>query len=148
MNFKNHRFMRFVGWRGDLADRYAPRTIASGATCFIPARAKQNAPALDQGVLADSSDLEQVPEELVVDLVVELDFLRFDESAQRARTTIRGGLFQVGITALHVFAEQRGDPLRFAEVVESVVNVVGQVALGLTQVLDLRGLTVEAGLED
>ena len=31
-----------------------------------------------------SSSLEQVPEELVVDLVVELDFRRFDEGSQGA----------------------------------------------------------------
>src|ERR1700675_4482663 len=83
--------LRVLSRRG----RDAPVTVGR-----LPALRKQNAPAFDRGVWQTSRDLEQVPQELVVDLVVELDFLRFDESAQRARTTIRGGLFQVGITAL------------------------------------------------
>jgi hypothetical protein len=46
-----------------------------------PFHTKQNAPAFDRDVFADSADLKEIPQELVVDLVVELDFLRFDESA-------------------------------------------------------------------
>ena len=80
--------------------------------------------------------------------MVELDFLRFDEGSEGAGATVGGGLFQVGITAFDVFSEQSVDPIGFAEVIERVVDVVGQVAFGLAQVLDLRGFAVEAGLED
>ncbi len=52
------------------------------------------------------SFLEQIPQELVVDLVVELHFLRLDESPQRARAAIGRSLFQVRIARLHVFAEK------------------------------------------
>src|SRR5450631_4246509 len=51
------------------------------------------------------SGLKQVPQELVVDLVVELDFLRFDEGSQGAGATIGGSLFQVRVAALDVFPE-------------------------------------------
>ena len=50
------------------------------------------------------SGLEQVPQELVVDLVVELYFRGFDEGSEGARATVGGGLFQVGVAAFYVFA--------------------------------------------
>ena len=55
--------------------------------------------------------LEQIPERLVVDRVVELHFGAFDDGAQFARAAVGGGLLQIGITALHVGAENLGNPL-------------------------------------
>ena len=44
-----------------------------------------------QGLIANKR-LEQIPQELVVDLVMELYLLRFDECSQRSRAAIRRGL--------------------------------------------------------
>ncbi len=49
--------------------------------------------------------LEQVPEGLVVDGVVELDFGAFDDGSKFARGAVGGGLLEVGVAALHVVAE-------------------------------------------
>ena len=98
--------------------------------------------------LQTSCSLEQVPEELVVDFVVELHFRRLHERAQQPRAAVGRGLLQVRVAALHILAEQLRGPLRFAEVRQRVVDVVRQVAFGLAQVLDLRGVAVEPGLED
>ncbi len=53
-------------------------------------------------------------EELVVDLVVVLHLRRLDKGAQQARATVRRGLFEVGVAALHVLAEQLGGPFGLA----------------------------------
>ena len=88
--------------------------------------------------------LEHIPEELVVDFVVVLHFRRLHERAQQPRAAVGRGLLQVRVAALHVLAEQLGGPLRLVEVRQRVVDVVRQVALGLAQVLDLRGVAVDA----
>ena len=59
-----------------------------------------------------SRGLEQIPERLVVDLVVELDFGALDDGSQFARAAVGGGLLQVGVAALHVGAQDLADPLR------------------------------------
>jgi len=46
--------------------------------------------------------LEQVPQKLVVHLVVILHFLRFHERAQRARAAVGRGTLQISVAALHV----------------------------------------------
>src|SRR2546428_592652 len=94
-----------------------------------PSSGKQNAPVLGRGVGINSSGLEQVPQELVVDLVMELDFLRFDEGSEGAGTAVCGRLLQVGVAGFYVFAEKRRRPFGFAEICQRVVDVVGQVAL-------------------
>src|SRR5882762_4901712 len=86
--------------------------------------------------------LEHVPEELVVDLVVVLHFGSLNESSQQARTTIRRGLLEVGVAALDVFTEKLRGPVGFAKVLEGIVDVVGQVAGSLPQILDLGGLAM------
>ena len=83
--------------------------------------------------------LEQIPERLVVDLVMELHFGRLDEGAQFACAAISSGLLQIGEAALHVGTQDLGDPLRTLEVVDGRLNVIGQVPLGLAQVIDLGG---------
>ena len=45
-----------------------------------------------QSMENEGAPLEEVPEVLVVDFVVVLDFLRFDEGAEEARAAIRAGL--------------------------------------------------------
>jgi len=59
-----------------------------------------------QGVLVwqNCSGLEQIPEELVVDVVVILHLGRLHEGSEQTRTAVGGGLFQVGVTAFYVFA--------------------------------------------
>ena len=49
--------------------------------------------------------LEHVPEELVVDLVMELNFGCFHESAKQTGAAIGGSLLQVSVATLDVFAE-------------------------------------------
>ena len=49
--------------------------------------------------------LEHVPQELIVNFVVILHFLRLDERPQQTRATVGGGTLQVGETLLHVRAE-------------------------------------------
>ncbi len=46
--------------------------------------------------------LELAPEELVVDVVVELDFAGLDHRAQQTRAAISGGLLEVGVALLHI----------------------------------------------
>ena len=99
---------------------------------------------LGDGTLA----LEQVPERLVVDLVVELHFRSLDERSELARAAVGGGLLQIGKAALHIRAQNFGDPLRRLEVLDGRLNMVRQIALGLAQVLDLGRAAVDAGLED
>src|SRR5271165_6380858 len=74
--------------------------------------------------------LELVPEELVIDVVVILHFWRLHESSQEARTTVRGSLLQVSIASFHICAEQLGGPFGVAEVLQSIVDVIGQIPLG------------------
>src|SRR4029077_15932793 len=74
--------------------------------------------------------LEKIPQELVVNLVVELDLRRLDNRAQQTRAAIGRCLFQVGVAAFDVFPEEFACPFGFAEVVDRRVDVVGQVAFG------------------
>src|SRR5208283_1399245 len=62
--------------------------------------------------------LKQIPQELVVHLVVELYFGCLDNRAQQARAAVGGCLLQVGVASLHIFAEEFGCPIGFAEVVD------------------------------
>ncbi len=98
--------------------------------------------------MAELRFLEQIPKELIVDVVVILDFGRLHESSQQARTAVRRGLLQICIAALHFFAEKLGGPICFAEVRQRVVDVIRQVTLGLAQILDLCGFAIDARLED
>src|ERR1700733_12277709 len=83
------------------------------------------------------STLEQVPEELVIDIVMVLHLGSLHKSPEQARAAVGSSLFQIGVAALHIFAEKFGGPLGFAEVRQRVINIVGQVALGLAQILNL-----------
>src|SRR5581483_7590652 len=83
------------------------------------------------------SALKQVPQELVVYLVMELDLLGFYERSQRTRATIGRSLLQVRIPAFHILAQQSCSPLPFAEVIHRVIDIVGQIALRLAKILDL-----------
>src|SRR3954471_5119115 len=69
--------------------------------------------------------LEQVPEGLVVDLVVELHFGSLDEGAEVASAAVGGSLLEIGETALHIGAEDFGNPLRRLEVVDCGLDVIG-----------------------
>src|SRR6266404_7483844 len=87
--------------------------------------------------------LEQVPEELVVNLMVVLHFRRFHECPKRARAAVRGSAFQVRETSLYIGAQQLGCPPRLFKVFERRIDVVRQIALRLAQVLDFRGFAVQ-----
>src|SRR5579863_962812 len=50
-------------------------------------------------------NLEQIPQELVVDLVVVLHLGWLDDGAQQPRAAVRRRLFQIGETLLHVRAQ-------------------------------------------
>src|SRR5271166_1407054 len=92
--------------------------------------------------------LEQVPQRLVVDLVVILHLGAFDEGSQCARAAVSGGLFQFGIAALHVSAENLRDPGRVLEILNGRLNVVRQVASASAQIFGTGDFAVEAGFED
>src|SRR5271163_4991584 len=49
--------------------------------------------------------------------------------------------------AFHVRAENFRGPLRVPEMIDRGVNVVRQIPLGLTQILDLRSFAFQAGFE-
>src|ERR1700722_9591223 len=118
----------------------------SGQEC--PLHTGKNALAFAGAFYKNKRSLELVPQILVVDLMMELHLRSFYESPESASAAVRGGLFQVGIAAFDIFAEQGFRPIGFAEVFDCRVNVVRQVTLRLAQVLDLRGLAIQAGLED
>jgi len=58
-----------------------------------------------------AANLKQIPEELVVDVVVILHLGRFHERSQQTRTPIGGSLLQIRVPALHIFAENFRRPL-------------------------------------
>src|SRR5260370_25838190 len=89
-----------------------------------------------------SKGLKQVPQKLVVNVVVILHFRRFYERAQQARAAVGRGLLQVEVAVLHVFAEELGGPIGVLEVVHGRIDVVGKVAFGLAQVLDVRRIAL------
>ena len=65
---------------------------------------KAKRPSSRRGALRQNcSFLEQIPEELVVDFVMELDFLRLHEGSQSAGATVGGGFLQISIAALYIF---------------------------------------------
>ena len=51
--------------------------------------------------------LKQVPQKLVVDFMMELDFLCLDEGTKKSRTAIRRGLLQIRVAPLHILSENR-----------------------------------------
>jgi len=87
------------GWQPHSAP---PRSVL----CDREDAAKKPPRLFDRGGWQGRSNLKQIPEELVVDLVVELDFLRFDEGSEGAGAAVGGGLLKVCVAALDVFAEQ------------------------------------------
>jgi hypothetical protein len=80
--------------------------------------------------------LEEVPEELVVDLVVVLDFGRFDEGAEGAGAAIGGSAFEIGVAALDVGAEELGGPVGLFEMIDGGIDVVGEISFGLAKIFD------------
>src|SRR4029077_295395 len=99
-------------------------------------------------VRGETSLLEQIPQELVIDLVVILNFGGFHESAEMARAAVRRRLLQFRVTAFHIFAQQFRCPSGLAEIFERRVNIVRQVAFRLPEIFDLRRLALESRLED
>ena len=76
--------------------------------------------------------------------MVVLDLGRFYECTESARAAIGSRLLEIGVTALYIFSQKLRSPFRLAEILHCVINVVGQVALGLAKILDLRGLAFDA----
>src|SRR6478752_5072515 len=87
--------------------------------------------------------LEQVPQELIVNVVVVLHLRRLHKCTQQAWTAIGCSLFQVHVPRLRILAEQLRRPRRFVEICHRVVDVVRQVTLGLAQILDLCRIAVD-----
>src|SRR4051812_6701518 len=99
--------------------------VARGGARWLPSRITEAASRESQYSAQGSPNglrtapllkLELVPEELVVDLVVELHFLRLHDAAEEARAAVRGRLLQVGVAALYVLAQQFGGPLGLAKI--------------------------------
>src|SRR6267378_3813786 len=91
--------------------------FADVLTCPLWNHKSKNALAFRPGRSGAQLFLKQVPEELVVYLVVILHFGSFHKRAQSTRTAIRGGLLQVRVASLHVFTQKLRRPVRFPEVV-------------------------------
>ena len=85
--------------------------------CLLEApNEKENAPAEIRAraffaFRSRSGALELVPEELIVNLVVELNLWPLHDRAQQPGAAVGGSLLQVAVAALHVVAEQRRHPL-------------------------------------
>ena len=76
--------------------------------------------------------------------MVILHFRSLYERAEQTWTTIGGGLLQVGVSALYVFAKKLRRPLRSHEVIKSCVDVVWQVPFGLSQILDFGYISLQS----
>src|ERR1700739_3045362 len=79
-----------VGERGD--------GIRAKCFCEWPGQMTK-CPGFRQGTGRTACSLEQIPQELVVDLVVKLHFLRLYEGSQKAGAAVGGGFFQLGEAA-------------------------------------------------
>jgi hypothetical protein len=77
--------------------------------------------------------LEQVPQELVVHLVVILHFGCLYHGAEGAGATIRRGALELCVTAFHVGAKKRRGLLRLLEVFNSGVNGASTSSEGMTK---------------
>ncbi len=80
--------------------------------------------------------------------MVELHLGALDDASQLARAAVGDSLLQVGIAALHVGAQNVCDPLRILEILNRLLDVVGQEASAAAQTLGRGDLSVNAGLED
>ncbi len=83
------------------------------------------------------SDLEVIPEVLVVNLMMELHFWCLHEVAKSAGAAISGSLFQISVTGFHITAEQLCIPLGLAEAFQRIIDVVRKIALSGPQVRDV-----------
>src|SRR6267143_5667172 len=93
-------------------------------------RTKKKRPRSVGGVaILHRSVLELVPEELVVYLVVKLDFGHFYDRPKSPRATIGGGAFQFSVASLDVGAEKCSGPFSLLEVFQRGVNIIREVAL-------------------
>jgi hypothetical protein len=77
-----------------------------------------------------------------------LDFGRFDESAESARTAVGGGAFQVGVAAFDVGAEELGGPVGLFEEFDGGVDLVGRIDIKKNKLFDLENLTIEPDFKD
>src|SRR5438067_4201921 len=92
---------------------------------FVSATTKRESASADPEALCKhKNSLKQVPEVLVINIVVVLHFLGFHKCAEQTRAAICGRFFEIGVTTLHICAQQRRSPIRSQEVVESRVDVV------------------------
>src|SRR5580658_505859 len=92
--------------------------------------------------------LEQVPQSLVVNRVVELHLRSLYYGSQFARRAVCRSLLQFDVTALHIGAQNLADPLRPLKVVNRRLNIVGQVTAAGAQILVFRNRSVNTGFED
>src|SRR6266567_1126031 len=87
-------------------------------------RAKES-PSNRRGFFLQHSErLEEIPEQLIVDVVVELHLRRLDDRAQQAGAAVRRSLLQIGVASLHIRSQQSRRPLRPAEVLKRGVDIV------------------------
>src|SRR5882724_13714148 len=115
---------------------------------YLYASKNESAPIEDALIQRQAGKLELSPQQLVIDIVVELYLARLYNRTEQASATICRSLFQVGVAPLHILTQQLCRPLCFAEVFERCVDVIRQITLRLSQVIDLRRLSVKSALED
>lgn len=88
------------------------------------------------------------PKQLVVNVVVELDFTALHDRPEQTRATIRACLLQLRIPLLHILAQQGRSSLRTLEISERCVEIVRKIPLGLAQILDFRNIPLQSASED
>src|ERR1700736_1055524 len=84
----------------------------------LPAVQRQGAGRLASPFVfsATPSLLENIPEQLVVNIVVELNLARLHDGSQQTWATIGRGLLQVGIPGFHILAQDLRRPRGVTEV--------------------------------
>src|SRR5579859_6871772 len=92
--------------------------------------------------------LEEVPERLIVNRVVELNLRTFHNRSEQSGTAIGRGFFEVRITPLHIGAENLRDPVGRFEIRDGLVDVVRQVTAARAEPVQLGDFAVNPRLEN
>ena len=75
----------------------------------IPKESPRNCEGLSK--IASQPLLEEIPEQLVVHIVMELNLRSLDDRTQQPRAPVRRSLLQIGIPGLNILTEQRRRPV-------------------------------------
>ncbi len=77
--------------------------------------------------------------------MVELDLRRLDHRPEQSRAAVGRGLLQVRKPFFNNLTEKLCRPLGLIEVLNSIIDVVGQEPAGIAEVLDIGDVALDAG---